>query len=231
MDIGGPFAGGPDSNKLDYRILEDHRCEYGWNEETESKKLDNWIRGSKKFDSSRLRKDGPNGTMFRKEKNEEVIPRRTGLRVAGRWWTGLRGRTIWLMQEPGIRKTGQNTEMINWQIDSQYWLEQEKKNQAKIDQAKERSRGTWLLARVRGTGLFFVSLFLCLFIFLGLWQNSHSRMYLAFQFNLVCGNQWKQPLTSFVYFLGGLSGCLVSGQISDWYPSVSVHTVQLSLTP
>ncbi|XP_042350956.1 solute carrier family 22 member 4-like [Plectropomus leopardus] len=35
------------------------------------------------------------------------------------------------------------------------------------------------------------------------------------EFNLVCGDQWKQPLTSFVYFLGGLTGCFVSGQLSD----------------
>ncbi|XP_074551423.1 solute carrier family 22 member 4-like [Halichoeres trimaculatus] len=35
------------------------------------------------------------------------------------------------------------------------------------------------------------------------------------EFNLVCDDQWRQPLTSLVYFLGGLSGCFVSGQISD----------------
>ncbi|XP_029314227.1 solute carrier family 22 member 5-like isoform X2 [Cottoperca gobio] len=35
------------------------------------------------------------------------------------------------------------------------------------------------------------------------------------EFNLVCSDQWKQPLTSLVYFLGGLTGCFVSGQISD----------------
>ncbi|KAI3356097.1 hypothetical protein L3Q82_017359, partial [Scortum barcoo] len=35
------------------------------------------------------------------------------------------------------------------------------------------------------------------------------------EFNLVCSDQWKQPLTSLVYFLGGLLGCFVSGQISD----------------
>ncbi|XP_044073842.1 solute carrier family 22 member 4-like isoform X2 [Siniperca chuatsi] len=35
------------------------------------------------------------------------------------------------------------------------------------------------------------------------------------EFSLVCGDQWKQPLTSLVYFLGGLSGCFISGQISD----------------
>ncbi|MED6294749.1 hypothetical protein CHARACLAT_024286 [Characodon lateralis] len=37
------------------------------------------------------------------------------------------------------------------------------------------------------------------------------------EFDLVCSEQWKQPLTSLVYFLGGLSGCFVSGQISDWF--------------
>ncbi|XP_070770964.1 solute carrier family 22 member 4-like [Enoplosus armatus] len=35
------------------------------------------------------------------------------------------------------------------------------------------------------------------------------------EFNLVCSDQWKQPLTSLVYFLGGLSGCFISGQMSD----------------
>ncbi|KAM8857142.1 solute carrier family 22 member 4-like [Synchiropus picturatus] len=35
------------------------------------------------------------------------------------------------------------------------------------------------------------------------------------QFNLVCEEQWKQPLTSLCYFLGGLVGCFASGQISD----------------
>ncbi|XP_068592786.1 organic cation/carnitine transporter 2-like [Cebidichthys violaceus] len=35
------------------------------------------------------------------------------------------------------------------------------------------------------------------------------------EFDLVCGEQWKQPLTSLAYFVGGLSGCFVSGLISD----------------
>ncbi|XP_071336380.1 solute carrier family 22 member 4-like [Trachinotus anak] len=35
------------------------------------------------------------------------------------------------------------------------------------------------------------------------------------EFNLVCRDQWKQPLTSLAYFLGGLCGCFFSGQISD----------------
>ncbi|KAM4731840.1 solute carrier family 22 member 4-like isoform 2-T2 [Anableps anableps] len=37
------------------------------------------------------------------------------------------------------------------------------------------------------------------------------------EFDLVCSEQWKQPLTSLVYFLGGLSGCFVSGLISDQF--------------
>ncbi|XP_018558313.1 solute carrier family 22 member 5 [Lates calcarifer] len=35
------------------------------------------------------------------------------------------------------------------------------------------------------------------------------------EFNLVCSDQWKQPLTSLIYFLGGLCGCFISGQLSD----------------
>ncbi|KAM9804525.1 solute carrier family 22 member 4-like [Neosynchiropus ocellatus] len=35
------------------------------------------------------------------------------------------------------------------------------------------------------------------------------------EFNLVCEDQWKRPLTSLCYFLGGLFGCFASGQISD----------------
>ncbi|XP_041857949.1 solute carrier family 22 member 4-like [Melanotaenia boesemani] len=35
------------------------------------------------------------------------------------------------------------------------------------------------------------------------------------EFGLVCSEQWKQPLTSLLYFLGGLCGCFISGEISD----------------
>lgn len=35
------------------------------------------------------------------------------------------------------------------------------------------------------------------------------------EFGLVCSEQWKKPLTSLMYFLGGLCGCFISGQISD----------------
>uniref|UniRef100_A0A8C6LXR7 Major facilitator superfamily (MFS) profile domain-containing protein n=1 Tax=Nothobranchius furzeri TaxID=105023 RepID=A0A8C6LXR7_NOTFU len=35
------------------------------------------------------------------------------------------------------------------------------------------------------------------------------------EFDLVCREQWKQPLTSLLFFLGGTCGCFISGQISD----------------
>ncbi|XP_008286214.1 solute carrier family 22 member 5-like isoform X2 [Stegastes partitus] len=35
------------------------------------------------------------------------------------------------------------------------------------------------------------------------------------EFDLVCGEQWKQPFTSTVYFLGVLAGSFISGQLSD----------------
>ncbi|XP_059199000.1 organic cation/carnitine transporter 2-like [Centropristis striata] len=35
------------------------------------------------------------------------------------------------------------------------------------------------------------------------------------EFNLVCSDEWKQPLTSLFYYLGSLTGCFFSGQISD----------------
>uniref|UniRef100_H3D9T3 Major facilitator superfamily (MFS) profile domain-containing protein n=1 Tax=Tetraodon nigroviridis TaxID=99883 RepID=H3D9T3_TETNG len=35
------------------------------------------------------------------------------------------------------------------------------------------------------------------------------------EFNLVCSNQWKQPLTSTVFFFGVLIGSFITGQLSD----------------
>ncbi|XP_061103256.1 organic cation/carnitine transporter 2-like [Conger conger] len=35
------------------------------------------------------------------------------------------------------------------------------------------------------------------------------------EFDLVCGNGWKQPFTTSVYFIGMLSGAFFSGQLSD----------------
>uniref|UniRef100_A0A8C2XR62 Major facilitator superfamily (MFS) profile domain-containing protein n=1 Tax=Cyclopterus lumpus TaxID=8103 RepID=A0A8C2XR62_CYCLU len=47
------------------------------------------------------------------------------------------------------------------------------------------------------------------------YSTEHYQSTVVSEFNLVCSDQWKQPLTSLVYFLGGLSGCFISGQISD----------------
>ncbi|XP_029956482.1 solute carrier family 22 member 4-like [Salarias fasciatus] len=35
------------------------------------------------------------------------------------------------------------------------------------------------------------------------------------EFDLVCGEQWKQPFTTMVFFTGVLTGCFFSGQLSD----------------
>ncbi|XP_031136494.1 solute carrier family 22 member 4-like isoform X1 [Sander lucioperca] len=47
------------------------------------------------------------------------------------------------------------------------------------------------------------------------YSTEHYESTVVTEFNLVCRDQWKQPLTSVVYFLGGLFGCFISGQISD----------------
>ncbi|KAM8854981.1 organic cation/carnitine transporter 2-like isoform 2-T2 [Spinachia spinachia] len=47
------------------------------------------------------------------------------------------------------------------------------------------------------------------------YSTEHYQSTVVSEFNLVCSDQWKQPLSSVFYFLGGLLGCFVSGQISD----------------
>ncbi|KAK5920753.1 hypothetical protein CgunFtcFv8_024526 [Champsocephalus gunnari] len=47
------------------------------------------------------------------------------------------------------------------------------------------------------------------------YSTEHYESTVVSEFNLVCSDQWKQPLTSLFYFLGGIFGCLISGQISD----------------
>ncbi|KAA8587895.1 hypothetical protein FQN60_001089 [Etheostoma spectabile] len=47
------------------------------------------------------------------------------------------------------------------------------------------------------------------------YSTEHYQSTVVTEFNLVCRDQWKQPLTSVVYFMGGLFGCFISGQISD----------------
>ncbi|XP_067464653.1 organic cation/carnitine transporter 2-like isoform X1 [Thunnus thynnus] len=52
------------------------------------------------------------------------------------------------------------------------------------------------------------------------------------EFDLVCSEQWKQPFTSTVFFLGVLCGCFFSGQLSDrfgrkpvLFATIAVQTV------
>ncbi|XP_054643225.1 organic cation/carnitine transporter 2-like [Dunckerocampus dactyliophorus] len=46
-------------------------------------------------------------------------------------------------------------------------------------------------------------------------SKEHYESTVVTEFSLVCEDEWKAPLTSFAYFLGGLCGCFISGQISD----------------
>ncbi|XP_076730954.1 solute carrier family 22 member 4 isoform X2 [Maylandia zebra] len=48
-----------------------------------------------------------------------------------------------------------------------------------------------------------------------IYSTEHYESTVVTEFNLVCGNRWKQLLTSLIYFLGGLCGCFLSGQLSD----------------
>uniref|UniRef100_A0A3P8TU12 Major facilitator superfamily (MFS) profile domain-containing protein n=1 Tax=Amphiprion percula TaxID=161767 RepID=A0A3P8TU12_AMPPE len=49
------------------------------------------------------------------------------------------------------------------------------------------------------------------------WSYSKDiyRSTIVSEFDLVCGEQWKQPFTSTIYFLGVLAGSFISGQVSD----------------
>ncbi|XP_005923137.1 solute carrier family 22 member 4 isoform X2 [Haplochromis burtoni] len=49
------------------------------------------------------------------------------------------------------------------------------------------------------------------------------------EFDLVCTNQWKQPFTSTVFFVGGLLGSFLSGQLSDRYGRKPVLFAALAL--
>lgn len=51
--------------------------------------------------------------------------------------------------------------------------------------------------------------------------NTHTRFCFS-QFDLVCSDQWKQPFTSTVFFVGVLVGSFFSGQLSDRYGQLRV---------
>ncbi|XP_077435500.1 solute carrier family 22 member 4-like isoform X2 [Vanacampus margaritifer] len=46
-------------------------------------------------------------------------------------------------------------------------------------------------------------------------STEHYQSTVVTEFNLVCEDDWKPPLSTLAYFLGGLCGCFISGQISD----------------
>ncbi|CAG5865859.1 unnamed protein product [Menidia menidia] len=48
-----------------------------------------------------------------------------------------------------------------------------------------------------------------------IYSTEYYQSTVVTEFDLVCSEQWKRPLTSLVYFLGGLCGCFASGIISD----------------
>ncbi|XP_075994663.1 organic cation/carnitine transporter 2-like [Genypterus blacodes] len=48
-----------------------------------------------------------------------------------------------------------------------------------------------------------------------MYNSEYFQSTVTTEFNLVCRDKWKQPLTSLMYFLGGVIGSLVSGPISD----------------
>lgn len=52
---------------------------------------------------------------------------------------------------------------------------------------------------------------------------------LVSQFDLVCSEQWKKPFTSTVFFLGVLSGCFVSGPLSDRFGRKPVFFITMGV--
>uniref|UniRef100_A0A3P8W0D4 Major facilitator superfamily (MFS) profile domain-containing protein n=1 Tax=Cynoglossus semilaevis TaxID=244447 RepID=A0A3P8W0D4_CYNSE len=49
------------------------------------------------------------------------------------------------------------------------------------------------------------------------------------EFDLVCGDEWKQPFTSTVYFVGSLMGSFLSGKLSDRFGRKPVLFVTMAL--
>ncbi|KAJ0061414.1 hypothetical protein NL108_000288, partial [Boleophthalmus pectinirostris] len=52
---------------------------------------------------------------------------------------------------------------------------------------------------------------------------------LVTEFDLVCGDQWKQPFTSTLYFIGVLIGSFISGQLSDRFGRKPIFFITLGM--
>ncbi|KAL4659724.1 solute carrier family 22 member 5-like [Arapaima gigas] len=61
------------------------------------------------------------------------------------------------------------------------------------------------------------------------YSNETYQATLVTEFDLVCGDKWKQPFTSSIYFLGVLCGSFFSGQISDRFGRKPVFFVTMAV--
>ncbi|XP_062259250.1 solute carrier family 22 member 4-like [Platichthys flesus] len=61
------------------------------------------------------------------------------------------------------------------------------------------------------------------------YSTEHYQSTVVTEFNLVCRDQWKQPLSSLVYFLGGLCGCFLFGQVADRFGRKPVLFASLAM--
>lgn len=51
---------------------------------------------------------------------------------------------------------------------------------------------------------------------------------LCFQFDLVCNDEWKQPFSTTVYFLGVLIGTFFAGYIADRYSTLKADSKRIT---
>ncbi|XP_035030964.2 solute carrier family 22 member 5 [Hippoglossus stenolepis] len=64
------------------------------------------------------------------------------------------------------------------------------------------------------------------------YSTEHYQSTVVTEFDLVCRDQWKQPLSSLFYFLGGVCGCFLFGQVADRFgrkPVLFASLVMISI--